>query len=387
LIVSQLVNDSNLDLDITVDGCKSSTISPSMVFITGTTGFVGAFLLAELLTSYPSQCKFVCLVRCDVSINPLDRIRETMSFYQIWKDDYQQRIIPVRGDLAHIHFGLDDETYQSLVHQIDMIFHCGATVNFVLPYNQLYGPNVCGTREIIHFSTYNSSACIPIQYISTISVLPPGIDKEISIDETSPDRLMGGYAQSKWVAEKLISKASNCGVPIVIYRLGLICADSRSGACNPHDLYTLLFDGMMKMSCYPESAIHKHLNGLPVDFTAKSIVYLSSIGADGYGKIYHVINPIDEIRFEDMIDGMCRCGIEMKSVSHEEWKMKLRTMSDQKNALESVSKFFVDNPFRETSLVSAGEFWNAVCTLSYPSFHKDYIFKWLNFILHNISEK
>jgi thioester reductase-like protein len=358
-----------------------------MVFITGTTGFVGAFLLAELLTTYPSQCKFVCLVRCDVSINPLDRIHETMSFYQIWKDDYQQRIIPVRGDLAHIHFGLDDETYQSFVHQIDMIFHCGATVNFLFPYNQLYGPNVFGTREIIHFATYNSSACIPIQYISTISVLSPGIDKEISINETSPDRLVGGYAQSKWVAEKLISKASNCGVSVVIYRLGLICADSRSGACNPHDLYTLLFDGMMKMSCYPESAIHKHLNGLPVDFTAKSIVYLSSIGADGYDKIYHVINPIDEIRFEDMIDGMCRCGIEMKSVSHEEWKMKLRTMSDQKNALESVSKFFVDNPFREKSLVSAGEFWNAVCTLNCPSFHKDYIFKWLNFILHNISEK
>jgi thioester reductase-like protein len=387
LIISQLVNDSNLDLDITVDGCKSSTISPSMVFITGTTGFVGAFLLAELLTSYPSQCKFVCLVRCDVSINPLDRIRETMSFYQIWKDDYQQRIIPVRGDLAHIHFGLDDETYQSLVHQIDMIFHCGATVNFVLPYNQLYGPNVCGTREIIHFSTYNSSACIPIQYISTISVLPPGIDKEISIDETSPDRLMGGYAQSKWVAEKLISKASNCGVPIVIYRLGLICADSRSGACNPHDLYTLLFDGMMKMSCYPESAIHKHLNGLPVDFTAKSIVYLSNIGADGYGKIYHVINPIDEIRFEDIIDGMFRCGIEMKSVSNEEWKMKLRTLNEQNSVLGTVTKLFLDNIFEKEDIVSGDQFYNAISGLHWPLFDQDYVLNWLRFIIYHIIYK
>ena len=64
-IVPQLLNDSNLDLNITVDGYKNTTTSPSMIFITGTTGFVGAFLLAELLTVYPSECKFVCLVRCE----------------------------------------------------------------------------------------------------------------------------------------------------------------------------------------------------------------------------------------------------------------------------------------------------------------------------------
>jgi fatty acid CoA ligase FadD9 len=383
-IVPQLLNDSNLDLNIAVDGYKSSSVSPSMVFITGTTGFVGAFLLAELLTTYPSECKFVCLVRCELLMKPFDRIRQNMLFYQIWKDDYEQQIIPLQGDLAEIHFGLDDEAYESLVHQIDLIFHCGATVNFVLPYNQLYGPNVCGTREIIRFATHIPSSCIPIQYISTISVLSPGIDKEISIDETSPDQLIGGYAQSKWVAEKLITKASRCGVPVVIYRLGLICADSRNGACNPHDLYTLLFGGMMKMNCYPESAINLHFNGLSVDFTAKSIVYLSSVETDVYGTIYHVLNPKNEIRFEDIIDGMRRCDIELKSVSNDEWKMKLKTANDQNRALESVAKFFSNNTFRERNVVSADQFCNGVCTLAWPSFDKNYVSKWLSFILHNI---
>ncbi|CAF5168645.1 unnamed protein product, partial [Rotaria magnacalcarata] len=92
-----------------------------MVFITGTTGFVGAFLLAELLTTYPSKCKFVCLVRCESSENPLDRIRENMLFYEIWKDEYEQQIIPLQGDLEKNHFGLDDESYQSFTHQIDII--------------------------------------------------------------------------------------------------------------------------------------------------------------------------------------------------------------------------------------------------------------------------
>ncbi|CAF3830902.1 unnamed protein product [Rotaria sp. Silwood1] len=386
-MVSQLLNDSNLDLNIRIDKHKSIIDFPSMVFITGTTGFVGAFLLAELLTTYPLECKFVCLVRCQSSMNPLDRIRKTMLFYQIWKDDYEQRIIPLQGDLSQNHFGLDDEIYQSFAHQIDIIFHCGATVNFILPYSQLYGSNVCGTREIIRFATHISSSCIPIQYISTISVLPPGIDKEISIDETSPEQLIGGYAQSKWVAEKLIIKANHCGLLVNIYRLGLICADSRTGACNQHDIYTLLIAGIMKMNCYPKSLIQSNLNGLPVDFTAKCIVYLSNLQSNIYGNIYHVINRNNEIKFVDIIDGMHNCGIELESVSNDEWKIKMKTINHRDNLLESVLEFFSNSTVGEKSLVSADKFYNAICVLNFPCFDKDYISKWLTFIMHNIVRK
>jgi thioester reductase-like protein len=198
---------------------------------------------------------------------------------------------------------------------------------------------------------------------------------------------MGGYAQSKWVAEKLIAKASRCGLPVVIYRLGLICADSRSGACNPHDLYTLLFGGMMKMSCYPESGIHSHLTGLPVDFTAKSIVYLSGMKRVVYGNIYHVINRNSAIQVEDIMDGMRRCGIELKSVSNDEWKMKLKTMNDQSSAFESVEQLFSDGVFRKRDKISANQFHSAVCTLDCPSFDKDYVLQWLRFILHSVIEK
>ncbi|CAF3583117.1 unnamed protein product [Rotaria sordida] len=60
---------------------------------------------------------------------------------------------------------------------------------------QLYGSNVCGTREIIRLATYPSN-CIPVQYISTISVLPPGIVEEMHIDAISPHCLTTGYGQT-----------------------------------------------------------------------------------------------------------------------------------------------------------------------------------------------
>ena len=373
-LIPQLLNDAaDLNLNINVGKRKITSNYPSMIFITGTTGFVGAFLLAELLTVYRSECKFVCLVRCTSSTKALDRIRETMLFYKIWKDDYQDRIIALQGDLAQSCFGLDNETYESCARETDVIFHCGASVNFVLPYSQFYGPNVCGTREIIRFATHMSSTCIPIQYISTMSVLPPYVEKEISIDETSPDGLTSGYAQSKWVAEKLIVKASHCGVPVVIYRLGLIGGDSRSGACNRNDLYTLLFNAMMHMGCYPETALHNDMNAFPVDFAVKSVVNLSQMQSDVDVNVYHVVSTNDKIRFEDMIQAMQICGVEMRSVCDDEWRIKVKAIADEHSRFESVREFLLDSAF--TTI----EFSNAV--------DKSYAMKCVSFILDNILHK
>ncbi|CAF1361217.1 unnamed protein product, partial [Adineta ricciae] len=316
-IVHKLLNDSQLDLSIDENKPKKVVDSPSIIFITGTTGFVGAFLLAELLKTYSSNCKFICLVRCaNSSVNLMDRIQQTMRFYQIWKDDYQERVIPLQGDLSQTYFGLDNDHYELLAKQVDLIFHCGATVNFVLPYSQLYGPNVCGTREIIRLATY-SSAFIPVQYISTVSVLPGHIKEEISIDNISPLGLTSGYGQSKWVAEKLITKASQFGVPVVIYRLGSICAATDTGACNRNDIYTLLFAAMMKSGAYPERQTNCSIHGLAVDFTARSIVGLSRVQHDRNGKVYHVINPVHKVFFKDIVNSINRCSSPLIGVPHD----------------------------------------------------------------------
>ena len=387
-IRTQLFDDARLDFNVTVNQHKSTDGSPSMILITGTTGFVGSFLLAELLTIYSSNCKCLCLVRCQSYIdNPLDRIRQNMLYYQIWKDEYEHRIIPLRGDLSQFHFGLDEQTYQSLAHEIDVIFHCGASVNFIFSYSQLYGSNVHGTREIIRLATHIPSSCIPIQYISTTSVLTDDIEKETSIDETSADRLIDGYAQSKWVAEKLICEAGRCGLRVVIYRLGLICADRRTGACNRHDLYTLLFCRMMKTRCYPKTIIGCRFNGLPVDFTVKSIVYLSTRIGSVYGNVYHVMNEKNERTLEDVINGIRNIGIELKDVSYEEWKTKMKTMNGEDNVVESVVKLFSESRFREQSSLSCEQYRRAISTFDFPSLDKEYISKWLNFILYNVVGK
>ena len=382
-IVPQLWNDCQLDLNVAAKEYKSRTGRPTNIFVTGTTGFVGAFLLAELLTVHPSVCKFLCLVRCESSIDPFDRIRDNMIFYQVWKEDYRERIIPIRGDLAKTSFGLDDQTYQSLANQIDLIFHCGATVNFLLSYSQLYGPNVCGTREIIRLATSTSNS-IPVQYISTVSVLSSHYNEEISIDQIQPDGLTSGYAQSKWVAEKLMTKASQLGLPVVIYRLGSIGASSASGSCNKSDIHTLFLAAIMKLGCYPETALHSYFHSLPADFTVKSIVHLSNMQSDIYGKIYHVLNSTSRVAFEDVIAGMDWCDIQLEQISSEEWHRRLKTITDRDGPFESAGDFLLDGVFNEESTLSSTQFETAVLSLNRPSLDGDYVCKWLNFILNSI---
>jgi hypothetical protein len=75
----------------------------STIFITGTTAFVGAFLLAELLRVYPPDCRMICLVRGD---DPLHRLRQTLISFHIWNDADEHRLTVLHGDrqslLSHL---------------------------------------------------------------------------------------------------------------------------------------------------------------------------------------------------------------------------------------------------------------------------------------------
>jgi hypothetical protein len=150
----------------------------------------------------------------------------------------------------------------------------------------------------------------------------------------------------------------------------------------------LLLAAMMKINCYPKTLTNAHLFGLPVDFTAKSIVYLSTVQPqDIYGKIYHVLNPTNEVLFTDIIDNMRDCGVQLESVSLEEWRIKLKTISDRNNLFECIGEFLHENSFEGRCQLSAEQFYRAISPSDLPCLDSTYLMKWLTFILENIANQ
>jgi hypothetical protein len=97
------------------------------------TGYLGAFLLFEILRRYPATTKVYCLVRTTAGTSALERLQQHLDDLQIapYPGDWD-RIVLIDGDLGP-RLGLAAELYDRLAVDIATIYHAAAQVNSVLP--------------------------------------------------------------------------------------------------------------------------------------------------------------------------------------------------------------------------------------------------------------
>ncbi|EUA34717.1 male sterility family protein [Mycobacterium xenopi 3993] len=72
----------------------------------------------------------------------------------------------VAGDKGEANLGLSQQVWQRLADTVDVIVGPAALVNHVLPYSELFGPNVLGTAELIRLAL--TTKIKPYTYVSTI---------------------------------------------------------------------------------------------------------------------------------------------------------------------------------------------------------------------------
>ena len=152
--LDELNAEAQLDPEITAGDLGYELVeNPQHVLLTGATGFVGAFLLQDLLKSTSAQIH--CLLRADDFESGFLRLKRNLESYLLWDDSFTERVKPVLGDLGEPALGLSDETYGRLANQIEVIYHNGAMVNFVYPYKAHKASNVLGTQEILRLAKSN----------------------------------------------------------------------------------------------------------------------------------------------------------------------------------------------------------------------------------------
>ena len=305
----------DIKLDITPNNEKVE-IEKNVCLLTGATGYLGSYLLRELLQETTMQ--IYCLIRAE-SLREAEKKLEN-SLIKFGTFDYEKgRVQIVLGDLGCRNLGMEEKEYENLAEKVDCIYHNGAKVHFLYGYNELKNINVNGTKEIIKFARYKRIKAIFISIFSKFRY-----DKRVVLENqnlSNPGILPIGYTQSKWVAERIIWEAKELGIPVIVYRLGHIVGDSESGMCNTGDFIFRIIETCLLLQLYPN--VKGEIAPIAVDDVAKIVVGISQNERE-YGKTYHIINP-QSISFEDAAAIAKSIGISLSPINIRQWIEKVKT--------------------------------------------------------------
>ncbi|SHN18997.1 carboxylic acid reductase [Streptomyces yunnanensis] len=333
------------------------TDTPGTVLLTGANGYLGRFLCLEWLERLaPIGGTLICLVRGADNTVARRRLEQALDSGDA---ELQRRfgelatngtLQVLAGDIGMANLGLTDQTWQQLAATVDLIVHPAALVNHVLPYRQLFGPNVVGTAELIRMAL--TTRLKPISYLSTVAVASHGaatLDEDIDIRVASPvrpidERHAGGYALSKWAGEVLLREAHDlCGLPVTVFRSGMILAHGRyTGQLNVPDTFTRLMLSLIATGIAPQSFYRTedsgqqpraHYDGLPGGFVASSVATLGD-GTAGY-RTFNVVNPHDDgISLDTVVDWLADSGTPIHRIEdyqewHERFEAALRALPEK----------------------------------------------------------
>ncbi len=341
-----LAAEVTLDEDIRPAGPPAVAIDrPAAVLLSGGTGFLGAHLLRELYDQ--TGAGLYCLARAGDPAAALGRLRRNLERHRVWLPEMAERLEPLAGDLAEPRWGLSEETFAELAGRVDAVYHAGAWVNFTYPYSVLEPGNVGGTREALRLAA--TGAAKPFHFVSSTAVFTPAsLEGGLGLEDdplAHTEGLFSGYAETKWVCEKILRVARERGQPVTIYRPGVISGHSRTGAGNTTDMVWNILKGCLQLG----AAIREMplLDVAPVDYVARAIVHLS-LRESSQGQAFQFANPrpMPWRQLFEVAEGM---GYGLRHLPFPEWRRELGEAADSggDNALIPFLPLFAEAPVGE----------------------------------------
>lgn len=257
------------------------------VFLTGGTGFFGPFILKSLLEQ--TDQRLYVLVRASSEEQGKQRLRmalETVAPVLPCRlsSAFDQRVVPVCGDLGQPMMGLTKESWESLSKEIGTIYNNGAVVNYLYNYDKMRRTNVFGTDEILRFSFEGRPKVF--NHISTTFIFGWAVKSILFESDCNDDLYLldFGYSQTKWVSEKLVIEAQNKGLRTRIFRPALITPSINGGGDN-FDIAIRLLAFMITHGITVSA--HNQVSFTPADISANNIVSISNL-PETFDTVFHV---------------------------------------------------------------------------------------------------
>ncbi|KAL2137283.1 hypothetical protein VTI74DRAFT_5014 [Chaetomium olivicolor] len=311
-----------------------ATAEKLTIFLTGATGFLGSYLVQDILERTARSVKLIAHVRGvkDPSA-ALARLQRSLQGYGLWKEEWAGRLSAVVGDLSKPQLGIDDATWQTLAQEVDVVIHNGAAVHWVKRYQDMMASNVLSTVDAMKLC--NEGKPKAFSFVSSTSVLDTDYYIKLSEKQTSTgqgaimedDDMNGsrtglgtGYGQTKWVSEQLVREAGRRGLLGSVVRPGYILGDSETGVCNVDDFLIRMLKGCIQLSARPH--IINTVNAVPVNHVARVVVASALNPLPGGVHVVHV-TAHPRLRMSEYLSILEYYGYQTPEVSYNAWKEEL----------------------------------------------------------------
>ncbi len=331
--------DASLPPDLVPAGAATGQQCRS-ILLTGGTGFLGRYLLRDLLASGGRQ--LFCLVRAADDESARSRLLSALNAAGAGLCELPAAIRVITGDASAPGLGLSAADYDRLAGEIGGIYHCAAEVNWARGYRHLHRTNVLPVQELIRLACRGPLK--RIYFVSTIGVCfassaPPRVDEDTDM-MPHVEQMPLGYAQSKCVAETLLRQAAARGVPVSVVRPGLISGDTVSGTSNDSDILCALLERCVATGSAFD--IDWLMDCVPVDFVAQVLCRLGESPRPGW-EVLHLVH--DQGRhWREVLLWMNLYGYSIRLEQEEAWVSENFDRAGRRDRLFGYRRFFRGAP-------------------------------------------
>ncbi|KAI5919523.1 hypothetical protein F4810DRAFT_724576 [Camillea tinctor] len=289
--MEKLVADFENQLPPPIKEQHAPRSTDNTVILTGSTGSLGSYMLASLL-SRPDTKKIYCLNR---SADAKTKQEKSLSSRGLPAQD--DRVVFLHANLSEPNLGLPAEQYAALARDATCIIHNAFPVNFLLNV-QSFAPQVRALVNLLHLAAAATQRP-SVLFVSSIAAAlpvtskgPATVPEAVLSADAARGLLQQGYAQAKHVCERLLEKYAGAGGAARVLRVGQICGPvSGRGVWNVREWAPSLVVSSKFLGVAPDSLGGIEINWIPVDELGRIVAELvATAGEDGF-TVYNVVNP------------------------------------------------------------------------------------------------
>jgi nucleoside-diphosphate-sugar epimerase len=245
------------------------------IFLTGSTGYIGAHVAANLLEQYGASLNLLVRARDpqEAALRLWQALQLHLDFPRFY-EHLQTRMRIFCGDLTAPRFGLPDDDYDRLIHTTDSVIHGAATLNRKSEKSCL-NVNLRGTLEVLLLAQKSNHyhGLRRFSQVSTVAVAGKRQDEVVTEDQAIEWERSDydPYARTKKFTEHMTRQLLP-EVPITIFRPSIVLGDSRHPETTQFDMVRA-FVFLAGLPVLPFRAKDK-IDIVNVDFVADAVAQL-----------------------------------------------------------------------------------------------------------------